>query len=39
MIHTQDSAVLEEGKGYSLEKVKAFFNGGNLLNNLKLRKS
>ena len=25
-IHTQDSAVLEEGKGYSLEKVKAFFN-------------
>ncbi|MDQ0476386.1 thioredoxin family protein [Chryseobacterium sp. MDT2-18] len=24
-IHTQDSAVLEEGKGYSLEKVKAFF--------------
>ena len=25
MIHTQDSAVLEEGKGYSLEKVKAFF--------------
>ena len=26
MIHTQDSAVLEEGKGYSLEKVKAFFN-------------
>ena len=25
-IHTQDSAVLEEGSGYSLEKVKAFFN-------------
>lgn len=25
MIHTQDSAVLEEGKGYSLEKVKEFF--------------
>ncbi len=25
MIHTQDSAVLEEGKGYSLEKTKAFF--------------
>lgn len=25
-IHTQDSSVLEEGKGYSLEKVKAFFN-------------
>lgn len=25
MIHTQDSAVLEEGKGYSEEKVKAFF--------------
>ncbi|WP_332032958.1 thioredoxin family protein [Kaistella sp.] len=25
MIHTQDSAVLEEGKGYSKEKVKAFF--------------
>ncbi|WP_027377444.1 thioredoxin family protein [Kaistella palustris] len=25
LIHTQDSAVLEEGKGYSLEKVKAFF--------------
>ena len=25
-IHTQDSAVLEEGKGYSLEKVKEFFN-------------
>ena len=24
-IHTQDSAVLEEGKGYSLEKVKVFF--------------
>ena len=24
-IHTQDSSVLEEGKGYSLEKVKAFF--------------
>ena len=25
MIHTQDSAVLEEGKGYSIEKIKAFF--------------
>lgn len=25
MIHTQDSAVLEEGKGYSIEKVKEFF--------------
>lgn len=25
-IHTQDSAVLEEGSGYSLEKVKTFFN-------------
>lgn len=25
LIHTQDSAVLEEGKGYSLEKVKNFF--------------
>ena len=25
MIQTQDSAVLEEGKGYSIEKVKAFF--------------
>lgn len=25
MIHTQDSAVLEQGKGYSIEKVKAFF--------------
>lgn len=25
-IHTQDSAVLEEGSGYSLEKVKDFFN-------------
>lgn len=25
-IHTQDSAVLEEGSGYSLEKVKSFFN-------------
>ena len=25
MIHTQDSAVLEEGKGYSKDKVKAFF--------------
>jgi thioredoxin-related protein len=24
-IHTQDSSVLEEGKGYSLERVKAFF--------------
>lgn len=26
MIHIQRSDVLEEGKGYSLEKVKAFFN-------------
>lgn len=26
IIHTQDSAVLEEGKGYSKEKVKEFFN-------------
>lgn len=26
MIHTQDSAVLEDGDGYSLEKVKEFFN-------------
>lgn len=26
MIHTQDSAVLEEGKGYSKEKVKDFFS-------------
>ena len=25
MIHTQDSAVLEDGKGYSLEKTKTFF--------------
>ncbi len=25
LIHTQDSAILEEGKGYSIEKVKAFF--------------
>lgn len=25
-IHTQDSAVLEEGSGYSLAKVKTFFN-------------
>ena len=25
LIHTQDSAVLEEGKGYSLEKTKEFF--------------
>lgn len=25
MIHTQDSAVLEEGNGYSLQKVKDFF--------------
>ncbi|MBD8081844.1 thioredoxin family protein [Chryseobacterium caseinilyticum] len=25
-IHTQDSAVLEEGKGYSLKKVTDFFN-------------
>ena len=24
-IHTQDSSLLEEGKGYSLEKTKAFF--------------
>lgn len=24
-IHTQDSAVLEDGKGYSLEKIKEFF--------------
>ena len=24
-IHTQDSSILEEGKGYSLEKTKAFF--------------
>lgn len=24
LLHTQDSAVLEEGKGYSVEKVKAF---------------
>lgn len=24
MIHTQDSAILEEGKGYSVEKVKEF---------------
>lgn len=24
-IHTQDSAVLEEGKGYSIDKVKTFF--------------
>lgn len=24
-IHTQDSSVLEEGKGYSIEKVKKFF--------------
>jgi thioredoxin-related protein len=24
-IHTQDSAILEDGKGYSLEKVKEFF--------------
>lgn len=26
MIHVQDSAVLEEGSGYSLEKVKTFFD-------------
>lgn len=26
MIHVQQSDVLEEGKGYSLEKTKAFFN-------------
>jgi hypothetical protein len=26
MIHVQQSDVLEEGKGYSLEKVKEFFN-------------
>ncbi len=26
MIHVQNSEVLEEGKGYSLEKTKAFFN-------------
>lgn len=26
MIHVQDSSVLEEGKGYSLEKTKAFFD-------------
>lgn len=26
LIHTQDSSVLEEGSGYSLEKVKDFFN-------------
>ena len=25
-IHTQDSSVLEEGKGYGFEKVKTFFN-------------
>ncbi|SDE39354.1 thioredoxin family protein [Riemerella columbipharyngis] len=25
VVHIQDSSVLEEGKGYSLEKVKAFF--------------
>lgn len=25
-IHTQDSSVLEEGKGYSMEKVKKFFD-------------
>ncbi|MFB0967598.1 MAG: thioredoxin family protein, partial [Cloacibacterium sp.] len=24
-IHTQESGSLEEGKGYSLDKVKAFF--------------
>ncbi len=26
VIHIQNSAVLEENKGYSLDKVKAFFN-------------
>ncbi|UQB69474.1 thioredoxin family protein [Epilithonimonas zeae] len=26
LIHTQDSSILEEGSGYSLEKVKDFFN-------------
>lgn len=26
MIHVQDSSVLEDGPGYSLEKTKAFFN-------------
>ena len=26
MIHVQQSDVLEEGKGYSFEKVKEFFN-------------
>ncbi len=26
MIHVQDSAVLESGKGYSIDKVKDFFN-------------
>ena len=26
LVHTQDSSVLEEGKGYSLEKVKAFLS-------------
>lgn len=26
LIHTQDSSVLEEGSGYSLQKVKDFFN-------------
>lgn len=26
MLHIQDSAVLEDGKGYGVEKVKAFFN-------------
>lgn len=26
LIHTQDSSVLEEGSGYSLQKVKEFFN-------------
>ena len=25
-IHTQDSSILEEGKGYSMEKVKKFFD-------------
>lgn len=26
LIHVQDSAVLEEGKGYSIEKIKTFLN-------------
>ena len=29
-IHTQDSSVLEEGKGYSLDKVKKFLKTGSL---------